>query len=66
MSNSMPQTPLEISKEAPCQFMDREGKVWPIRNLKPFFLPDFYEATRCADGVRIVVHRSDFQRTQKG
>lgn len=47
-------------------FMDREGRRWPLRDVRPFFIPDFYEAVRITDGVRIVVHRTDFLRKHKG
>lgn len=47
-------------------FMDREGRRWPLRDVRPFWVPNFVEATRVADGVRVVVHRDDFLRKQKG
>lgn len=46
--------------------MDREGNRHPLKDVKPFFVPNFVEATRIADGVRVVVHRDEFLRKSKG
>lgn len=59
-------TAIPATEQTDVSFMDREGKRWILDDIEPFFLPGFYKARRREDGKMIVVHRSDFFRTQKG
>ena len=47
-------------------YMDREGRRWTLRDFKRFFVANFYQGIRIEDGTEVVVHRSDFLRTEKG
>lgn len=64
--NATAETLPQTSAPLPPSYMDREGRRWSLRNLRRFFVPHFVQAERIEDGREVVVHRSDFQRTQKG
>ena len=63
--NSTPPETKQVQRPA-ITYMDPEGHRWPLRNVVESFLPGFYQAVRIEDGVKVMVHRSDFQRTEKG
>jgi hypothetical protein len=62
MTAGIKSTPTNLPK-----YMDREGNRWAVRDIvRHEQLRNFYRGVRVKDEAPVVLHLSDFFRTEKG